>query len=195
MNRQRYTFLLFFSLWTSCPIITLGQEVAVYFSPRGGCTSAIVDALCTATTSVDIAAYQLTSEPIAEAIVAAQKRGVAVRVVVDRTQESTQSTTPSMLNAKRVPMRTDLVERIQHNKYAVIDRRKVITGSFNWSAAAETRNAENLIVILDEKTAACFSDNFQSHWNHSRPFSSARVAHERQSAPRTGFSNPRPRPR
>jgi phosphatidylserine/phosphatidylglycerophosphate/cardiolipin synthase-like enzyme len=195
MNKLGRAFFLLLIVSASWPIITIGQEVNVFFSPRGGCTEALIEELSHASISLDIAAYQLTSRPVAEAIVAARDRGVAIRIVVDRTQESTQSATPSVLNASRVPMRTDLVERIQHNKYVVIDGMTVITGSFNWSEAAETRNAENLVVIDDEKTAAKFSSNFQSHWNHSRPFAPSRVANEKRSIPRTGFSNPRPRPR
>lgn len=195
MNRCCHTFFLFLFVFVSCPVLSTGQEIAVFFSPRGGCTAAIVNELSNATTSIDIATYQLTSEPIAEATAAAQSRGVSVRVVLDRSQESTQSLTPSWLFTNRVPMRTDLMERIQHNKYAVIDRRKVITGSFNFSEAAETRNAENLVIIYDEKTALRFSDNFQNHWDHSRPFSTSPKTQSKRSTPRTGFSNPRPRPR
>src|SRR4051794_9863273 len=61
-------------------------RLQVLFSPGGGCTEAIVDALGRARTSVDIQAYSFTSAPIAEAVAKAYERGVKVRVVLDKSQ-------------------------------------------------------------------------------------------------------------
>jgi phosphatidylserine/phosphatidylglycerophosphate/cardiolipin synthase-like enzyme len=45
------------------------------------------------------------------------------------------------------------VSRSLHNKFAVIDGRRILTGSFNWTNSAEDRNRENLLVLDCEELA------------------------------------------
>ena len=52
----------------------------------------------------------------------------------------------------------------------VIDGRTVITGSFNFTKAAEEKNAENLLVISDPDIAAKYTKNWQEHLAHSKPY-------------------------
>ena len=62
--------------------------VQVYFSPKGGCTDAIISEIDQAKTEILVQAYSFTSAPIAKALVDAHKRGVKVTVVLDRSQRS-----------------------------------------------------------------------------------------------------------
>ena len=62
--------------------------IQVYFSPDGGCTDAIIQAIEGASESVQVQAYSFTSAPIAEAILGAHKRGVDVTVVLDSSQRT-----------------------------------------------------------------------------------------------------------
>jgi hypothetical protein len=63
-------------------------DIQVFFSPKGGCTDAIVKSLGRATNSVLVQAYSFTSAPIAKALVDAEQRGVNVRVVLDKSQRT-----------------------------------------------------------------------------------------------------------
>ena len=56
--------------------------IEVYFSPKGGCTDAIIKELKAAKSTVLVQAYWFTSEPIAKALVGAHKRGVKVEVIL-----------------------------------------------------------------------------------------------------------------
>lgn len=69
-----------------------------------------------------------------------------------------------------VPVLVDAQHSIAHNKVMVIDDQVVITGSFNFTHAAESFNAENLLVIHDRELARKYSDNWQAHAAHSKPF-------------------------
>jgi len=170
MNR-RLSALLFAAALTICwPSWTDGQQIRAYFSPRQGLSRAIIDELDKAKTSIDIANYQLSYRPIGQAIAAAQKRGLAIRIVLDPAQEGANSPLPRMLRAANVQQRTDHKENLQHNKYAIIDGHLLITGSANWSANAEERNAENIVIIDDASTAAAFATDFEKHWQHSSPY-------------------------
>lgn len=185
MLKNRFIVVAVAALLLSTPAgVAVPADIEVFFSPRGGCTAAAVAELDAATTTIDVMSYQLTSVPLIDALARAQQRGLTVRVVVDRTQEGTRSPELRALPSHRVDVRTDRNERLMHNKVAIIDNTVILTGSFNWTANAETNNAENLIVITDEDIAAAYAANFLAHWSHSQPFTPSRPKDAR----------PKPRP-
>jgi phosphatidylserine/phosphatidylglycerophosphate/cardiolipin synthase-like enzyme len=143
-------------------------EVAVYFSPDGGARSAIVAEIEKAQAEVLVAAYALTDDHITAALLAAAKRGVQVAVVLDRRQTKANHSTGPVLARAGVPTRVDRREPLMHQKVIVIDRSTTLAGSFNFSEAAQTRNAEVLLVVRDPAVAQACAENFQTHWMHSQ---------------------------
>jgi phosphatidylserine/phosphatidylglycerophosphate/cardiolipin synthase-like enzyme len=144
--------------------------VQVYFSPRGGCTEAVVAALEAARETVLVQAYSFTSAPVAGALKAAHDRGVDVRVVLDRSQRSERYTSATFLQHAGIPTWIDSAHAIAHNKVMVIDGETVITGSFNFTKAAEEHNAENLMVLRDPGLAARYAENWEAHRRHSAEY-------------------------
>jgi phosphatidylserine/phosphatidylglycerophosphate/cardiolipin synthase-like enzyme len=142
----------------------------VYFSPKGGCTDAVVRELGRAERSVKVLAYSFTSKPIAEALVAAHRRGVRVEVVLDSDQRTDKYSEADFLAHAGIPTGIDAKHAIAHNKVMVIDGKTVITGSFNFTRQAEERNAENLLVIRDRDLAARYEDDWQKHRDHAEPY-------------------------
>ena len=67
-------------------------------------------------------------------------------------------------------MKIDAQHAIAHNKVMIIDGETVITGSFNFTKAAEENNAENLLVIRDKKLADQYTKNWQEHERHSKVY-------------------------
>lgn len=143
----------------------------VFFSPRGGCTEAVVDVLDRATNSVLVQAYSFTSAPIARAIVDAQRRHVQVAVILDKSQRSEKYSSADFLRNSGVATFIDATHAIAHNKVMVIDGATVITGSFNFTKAAEENNAENLLIINDPVLAAKYVANWKTHLSHSARYS------------------------
>ncbi len=127
--------------------------ITVFFSPRGGCTDAITAELGHATNSVLVQAYSFTSVPIAKALVDAHKRGVKIEVVLDKSQRTEKYSSATFVFNAGIPTFIDASHAIAHNKIIIIDRATVITGSFNFSKAAEESNAKNLLVIHDRALA------------------------------------------
>ncbi len=146
------------------------SSIEVYFSPRGGCTEAIVRELGNAQSSVLVQAYSFTSAPIAKALVAAHQRGVRVEVILDSSQKSDKYSAADFLANMGIPTRLDGQHAIAHNKVMIIDNRVVITGSFNFTRSAETSNAENLLVIRDAVLAERYTANWLEHAAHSDPY-------------------------
>jgi phosphatidylserine/phosphatidylglycerophosphate/cardiolipin synthase-like enzyme len=143
----------------------------VYFSPPGGATEAVLRELGRAKRRVRVQAYSFASPPIAQAVVDAKARGIEVTVILDRSQESERYTSATFLHNHGVPVFIDAEHSIAHNKVILIDADTVITGSFNFTRAAEERNAENLLILHDADLAAKCRANFDAHLAHSRRYS------------------------
>jgi phosphatidylserine/phosphatidylglycerophosphate/cardiolipin synthase-like enzyme len=142
-------------------------SVEVFFSPKGGCTERIVHEINGAHHEVLVQAYSFSSKPIAEALVAAKTRGVQVTVLLDKSNENEQySDLPLFVEQGLAPL-IDAHHAIAHNKVMVIDRKTVLTGSFNFTHQAEAENAENLLVIKGNTTLAkSYRDHFGEHKGH-----------------------------
>jgi phosphatidylserine/phosphatidylglycerophosphate/cardiolipin synthase-like enzyme len=145
----------------------LGAAIRVYFSPEDKPTAAIVDALNRAKTSIRLQAYSFTSAPIAEALKKAHQRNVDVQVILDKSQPKQHYTSATFLTTAKIPVFIDSRHAIAHNKIIVIDGNTVITGSFNFTKAAETSNAENLLIIESPVLARIYLDNWEKHRQHS----------------------------
>ena len=143
-------------------------EVEVSFSPKGGCTSAVVRVLNSARKSIYVQAYSFTNAEIASALVAAHRRGVTTRVILDKSQESEKYSEADFLTHAGVPTTIDAAHAIAHNKVMIVDESTVITGSFNFTKAAEEKNAENLLIVHQSPALAeKYLSNWQSHQRHS----------------------------
>jgi phosphatidylserine/phosphatidylglycerophosphate/cardiolipin synthase-like enzyme len=104
-------------------------------------------------------AYSFTSAPIAKALLDARKRGVQVQVILDKSQRSDKYSSTDFLSNRGVPVVIDANHAIAHNKIIVIDDELVLTGSFNFTKAAQQKNAENLLIIRDPALAAQYTQN------------------------------------
>ncbi len=137
-----------------------------HFSPHGGCTEAIVAAIAGARLAIRFLAYSFTSELIADALIAANGRGVDVRGVVDAKMVHGRGEQSHRMNAAGLDVMADDKHPIAHQKTYVIDRLYVITGSFNASAQAEV-NSENIVIIRDEVLAADYIHDWSKHRDHA----------------------------
>lgn len=145
-------------------------KVAVCFSPNGGCTDAIVKEIEKAKDQIVVQAYYFTSAPIAEALIKAARKRIAVRVIVDPITINNQTSVLPALAAAEIPIFVDREHAIAHNKVIAIDHSTVITGSFNFTKGAEEKNAENLPIIKDAPEITwLYLKNFISHLKHSIP--------------------------
>jgi len=139
----------------------------VRFSPRGGCTEAIVREIAAARREVLVQAYSFTSPAIAQALVQAHHRGIDVRVICDRGQRTARNSEAARCRDAGIEVLFDAKHAIAHNKIMIFDSRTVVTGSFNFTRAAEDSNAENLLILRDRDMARLYRDNWLHHAGHS----------------------------
>ena len=93
-----------------------------------------------------------------------------MEVILDKSQRKDSYTEATFLANMGILTYIDSSHAIAHNKVMVIDREKVITGSFNFTRAAEERNAENVLIIMSKELASVYIDNWMKHKEHSEPY-------------------------
>lgn len=154
-NRARDFAIGFFLLlwWAGAS----GAEMAVQacFSPQGRCSAHIIREIEKAQKELLIAVYAFTSDDLARVVVQAKKRGVSVQIVLDRKFDAeNEKSQGKFLEGQNIPvrrisgMKPVVPERepgLMHQKFSVIDRKIVFTGSYNWTRSADHSNDENLL--------------------------------------------------
>jgi len=153
--------------------ITLDHtKIKVFYSPKGGCTDAVVKEINAAKNEILVQGYSFTSQDIAKALVDAFKRHIKIQVLLDKSQRTEKYSSASFVANAGIPTYIDAKHSIAHNKIIIIDKSTVITGSFNFTKAAEEHNAENILIIPSKALAASYLDNWEKHKNHSEKYNS-----------------------
>jgi len=110
--------------------------------------------------------YVFTDKELALPLINAKKRGVKVRVYLDRSQIESSYSVSRLLVQKGIKTRISTNNYIMHNKFAIIDNRILLTGSYNWTFSANHRNDENLMVIYDPEIIEIFQNQFVNLWTN-----------------------------
>lgn len=131
-----------------------------------------------AKTSLDIAIYSITKTDIVSAIMNAKKRGVAVRIITDRTEANTkaQKAQLKLLSNAGIPIKENTHPGLMHMKVSIIDKAVVTTGSYNYSQSASTENDEVLVVIHNPAVASSWAQEFQTMWDDSQNYTSLKLS-------------------
>ena len=135
---------------------TKTPNLNVCFSPEGQCEKQAVDAIQTAKPEILVQAYSFTSLPISDALIEAHRKGITVKILFDRSQLKAPYSQIHRLTKAGIKTKVDDVQGIAHNKTIIVDGARLITGSYNFSKAANTRNSENMLFIQDEEMAKIY---------------------------------------
>jgi len=148
-------------------------KTEVYFSLYDNPQKEIIKNINQAQAFINIAMYIFTDREIALPLVQAQERGVKVRLYLDKEQVDYKYSQSRLLVQKGIKTRISTNNYIMHNKFAIIDNRILLTGSYNWTFSANNRNDENLMVIDDPEIIEIFQNQFLNLWTNK--FSSERT--------------------
>ena len=148
--------------------VPTGAQFDAGFSPRRGALETVLKGIQGAKSQILVAAYSFTSKPIAQALLMAHKRGVAVFVVADKADSEKGYSATRFLANQGVPVRVNGNYAIHHNKFMVFDGQHVELGSFNYSAAAVDKNAENVLLLWNVKPiAGAYANEWKRLWDES----------------------------
>lgn len=155
--------------------VGLQGHAQVAFTPGDDAGALVVETIARAKKQILVQAYSFTHRAIAEALVAARQRGVDVQIIADHDQDAHVATTQvGYLVAHGLPVWLDAMHAAAHNKVMVVDagrpEARVITGSFNFTHAAQYRNAENLLILHGNPLLTeAYAANWRRHRAHSLP--------------------------
>jgi phosphatidylserine/phosphatidylglycerophosphate/cardiolipin synthase-like enzyme len=140
--------------------------------------------------------YVFTDRDIALPLVKAHERGVKVRLYLDQEQTVYLYSQSRFLVQKGIKARISTNNYIMHNKFAIIDNRILLTGSYNWTFSANHRNDENLMVIDDPDVIARYQNYFEKLWfdKYSAQRTRALYKNAKKDLPITLQSNSNPEP-
>ena len=161
MFRKLLIGLLLVTNFAAAATFAPGATYQVCFTPGGGCTKKIVNVIAGAKHDVDMQAYGFTSKKIAYALRKAVRRGVKVTAIYDAENfDPMRFSYAKILTRAGAECKVDSTVSIAHNKVIIVDGKTLITGSFNFTYAAQHKNAENVLIIKDKKLVADYLANF-----------------------------------
>ena len=141
------------------------SSVEVRFSPKGGGLALIIKAIEEGEQTIYMQAYTFTLAPVAEALIAAKRRGVRIYLIVDEKRyRAGEAPQVDQLEGVIDYIGFDKARGYAHDKVLIIDGHLVITGSFNFTERAEEVNRENILAIRYLPSLAA---KYQAHWQAS----------------------------
>lgn len=167
MNLKIYKFNFIFYLFILSFLICFDAYSAVkpFFTPSIECEQNIFKLINESNDNIVIAIYSLTNENITQALKDAFDRKVKIRILSDRVQAGNKASKIIELKNYKLNVRVNSKHKIEHNKFAVFDDKKIITGSYNWTESASKANSENCLVITRNKTAVdAYKSRFEYLW-------------------------------
>lgn len=135
-----------------------------HFSPGESCWSRIVQLIDAARARLDICVFTITDDRISRAIIAAARRGLAVRIITDNEKAADEGSDIEWLRNEGLPLRVDRSPYHMHHKFALFDGALLLSGSYNWTRGAALNNNENIIVTADSRLIAAFVRTFDHLW-------------------------------
>jgi phosphatidylserine/phosphatidylglycerophosphate/cardiolipin synthase-like enzyme len=150
-------------------VIIDGTPIDVYFSPDDHVQDSFVELIENAQESINFMAFSFTSDPIGDAVSASTEQDVIVSGVMESDQvKSNIGTEFDRFSQAGLDVLLDGNKGLMHHKVMIVDESIVIFGSYNFTASAETKNDETLIVIYNEEIAAQFMDEFQRVYSQAQ---------------------------
>ncbi len=139
------------------------DPIRVYFTPSPNIIPGLCAFIDSAVRTIEVCAYDLSSDDVAQALVNARKRGISVRVVTDT--DNARNPAVSRLGKYGIPVVSDHKPGYMHNKFVVVDSRYVWTGSFNFTPNGSLNNDNNAICLESPGIAAGYRTKFEEYWN------------------------------
>jgi phosphatidylserine/phosphatidylglycerophosphate/cardiolipin synthase-like enzyme len=139
-------------------------RMEAHFSPGEAPLRAIVKLIEEARGSIDVCVFTVTDDRLSRALQEAHQRGVRVRVVSDDEKALDAGSDLWRLKDAGLPVRLDRAEAHMHHKFAVFDRLRLLTGSYNWTRSAADVNHENVLISDDPRLVQPFCRAFDDLW-------------------------------
>ena len=140
-------------------------EVRAWFSPGNDCRNAILRNIGQAHETLDICVFTISDDEISSEVIAAHRRGCAIRIITDDDKSHDLGSDADAFERAGIEVRYDRSQAHMHHKFAVFDRRILLTGSFNWTRSATQLNQENVLQTNHGAAINSYLDTFDKLWS------------------------------
>ena len=140
----------------------------VLFSPGTDCLNAIVENIRNAKKSLKICVFTISDNRIVSAIESLKYKDVEIRIITDNDKRFDKGSDIIYLNEKGYNIKVDLSDAHMHHKFAVIDDKITITGSYNWTRSAQKYNQENILITDNKDITQAYLTEFEKLWNNMK---------------------------
>lgn len=145
-------------------------EIEALFSTEVNIRKALLKEIETLSETLDLALYEITSTDLIQALARAKERGVKVRVVTDSKQARIKSSRVNLLIKQGISVKTlgGKEKGTMNHRFAILDGKKVITGSHDWFAGSGKGDYESILIIQDNDLADSYQKEFERLWREKR---------------------------
>ncbi len=144
-------------------------QFEVNFTPSLSCEQKIADLIDEAKNSIDVAVFSINNDNIVKALKDAHRRGVKVRILTDKMSSGQKSSKTIDMYQAGLNIKVNSAHKLEHNKFAVFDGNKVVTGSYNWTNSATDKNSENCLFILEQNQVVIdYHNRFNELWQENK---------------------------
>ncbi|GGZ20630.1 hypothetical protein GCM10007049_11510 [Echinicola pacifica] len=138
---------------------------SAFFSPGNACRDAIIQELRMAQSIIHICVFTISDNQITNEIIEAQRRNIPIKIISDDEKVFDLGSDIDLLREEGLAVQTDHSPAHMHHKFAIFDRKKVLTGSYNWTRSAASQNYENIVLLDDVHTVRTFEKEFDRLWD------------------------------
>ena len=123
--------------------------------------------LSSAKKSIDLCVFLFTQSTLADALSDLHKANVAIRIITDSTEDEASSSKMGALRRAGVRLKSNKrgTGALMHHKFVIVDGKKLLTGSFNWTSKAVVSNHEAVIITTEPSLVKPFQDQFERMWD------------------------------
>ena len=161
--------LFLFSLWIFYISPAMAETEAI-FSPGESIKESILKEVESTTSTLDLAIHEITSLDMAQALLKAKQRGVKVRLIVDSKQAKAKSSQVTYLIHQGILVKVlgGKERGVMNHRFTILDGKKVMAGSFNWTETSEKWNYENIVILTEGEVVAAYQKEFDKLWREKR---------------------------
>ena len=142
----------------------------VYFSPGDECLNAILSELRNATSTIQICVFTISDNRIARELLYCHRKRISIRIISDDDKTLDMGSDVQELSKAGIQVKIDRTRHHMHHKFAVIDKKTAITGSYNWTRSAEAYNHENVLITDDSNVVNAYLKEFENLWKNTSDF-------------------------
>jgi phosphatidylserine/phosphatidylglycerophosphate/cardiolipin synthase-like enzyme len=162
-----YLFLFLLGTLQESPAVA---EIETLFSPMENIKESILKEMESTTSTLDVAIHEMTSFEMAQILVKAKQRGVKVRVIADSKQANIRTSKITYLIQQGILVKVlgGKEKGVMNHRFMILDGRRVLIGSFDWSEASLKWNYENLLVLHEADVVESYQKEFDRLWREKR---------------------------